>query len=96
MDAEHSGAPKAEELIAEIYGLIAKKREAASLWPLSSDSSSTTAPSRIVMSMEHYRIVQSYRARLGETPDPDLDYLGKYELFGLPVFIDDQIDPRVE
>lgn len=75
----------AEELIADVYGRISRAREAGQ-----------ATPSRIVMSVTNYRLLQSYRARLGETPDPSLDYLGKYELFGLPIFIEEEVDLRVE
>jgi hypothetical protein len=53
-------------------------------------------PVRVVLSMERYKAVQDFRVRLGETPPGLPDYLGKYELFGLTVFIDDRVVCRVE
>lgn len=66
---------KPEEIIAEIWkqrsGLIEKGRQ----------------PERVILSAADYRKVQDYHARLGELPKPDMDYIQKDSLFGIPVFI---------
>ncbi len=73
----HDDEPRAEELIISIYSQIQARREAGE-------------PSgQVVMSLTTYRRIQAYRARLGELPEGREDYLGRYELFGLPVLVDD-------
>lgn len=49
-------------------------------------------PSRVVLSIRHYRTVQSFHASLGELPDPAIDYITRYTIFGLPVFT--EADPN--
>lgn len=79
----HQGDPsgnepplRAEELIAEIYGKITALRE-------------TGRDARaIVLPIHHYRILQEYRAQLGEVREGFVDYLGQYELFGIPIYTD--------
>lgn len=68
---------RAEELIVSIYSQVQELRAAG------------RAPGRVVMSLRSYRRIQEYRAHLGELPDGRPDYLGRYELFGLPVLIDE-------
>jgi hypothetical protein len=53
-------------------------------------------PERIVMSMAAYRAVQDFHARLGELPNPDIDYIRKYRIFGLDIFIDNARSLTVE
>ncbi len=66
----------AHELIAEIYGTISALRE---------DGREATA---IVLPPEHYRILQEYRRRIGSVPEGLPDYLGQYDLFGIPLYTD--------
>ncbi len=54
------------------------------------------SPERVVMSMESYRAIQSYHATLGELPDGAVDYIGKYQIFGLEISIDNGADLRVD
>ncbi|POR04659.1 hypothetical protein AU468_03015 [Alkalispirochaeta sphaeroplastigenens] len=68
--------PRPEEVIAAVYGRISTLREAGK------------TPSSIVLPPALYRIIQDYRARLGESPREVPDYLGKYEMFGLPLYTD--------
>ncbi len=69
-------APRAEEIIAEIYGRVVHVRETGGR---------VTA---IVLPMDLYRTIQEYRSRLGEAPGGFPDYLGKYDLFGVPLYTD--------
>ncbi|MEX2443682.1 MAG: hypothetical protein WD492_08765 [Alkalispirochaeta sp.] len=71
-----SASPRAEEIIAELYGSVARIRETGK---------SVTA---IVLPMSLYRTIQEYRATLGETRQGLPDYLGKYDLFGIPIYTD--------
>ncbi len=68
--------PRAEELILSIYSQMQARHEAGE------------PCGQVVMSVVTYRRIQDYRARLGELPEGREDYLGRYELFGLPVLID--------
>lgn len=68
--------PRAEEIIAELYGSISRVRETGK---------SVTA---IVLPMSLYRVIQDYRGKLGETREGQPDYLGKYDLFGIPIYTD--------
>lgn len=67
---------RAEYIIAEVYGTVRKIRE---------DGRRVYA---IVLPISHYRIIQDYRARLGEVKEGLPDYLGRYELFGIPIYTD--------
>lgn len=71
---------RAEEIIAAVYGHISRLREQGK------------APSAIVIPPGYYRILQDYRARLGDAPQGASDYLGKYELFGIPLYTDNGSD----
>jgi|GEM_PF-998580 len=73
--------PRAEEIIAEIYGTLQKLREGG------------REARAIVLPVTHYRILQNYRATLGDVREGLPDYLGRYELFGVPIYTDsgDQI-----
>ena len=42
----------------------------------------------VVMPANLYRIVQDYRSRLGTVPEGLPDYLGRYDLFGIPIYTD--------
>lgn len=75
--------PRAEELIVEIYRQIQRLRTSGH-------------PTRVVLNRVQYDLLQAYRARLGELPDEQPDYLEKYAVFGLELHIDDCSEPRVE
>lgn len=47
-------------------------------------------PSRLVLSQTNYRKLLNYKSMLGELPKPELDYLQKESLFGIPVYIDNE------
>lgn len=47
-------------------------------------------PDSVILPNPVYRMLQRYRAELGETEIPSLEYLGKYEIFGLPIFTDER------
>ena len=66
---------RAQRTIAEIYGMIARAREEGC------DADGVVVSPRMASELEEYR------ARIGELPDGG-DYLGRHELFGLPVMID--------
>jgi hypothetical protein len=71
-----SEPPRAEEIIAELYGRIARIRE------------NGKTVNAIVLPVALYRLIQEYRGRLGETREGLPDYLGKYDLFGIPIYTD--------
>ncbi|SIQ65454.1 hypothetical protein SAMN05920897_11277 [Alkalispirochaeta americana] len=75
---DHPGdaQPRAEEVIAAVYGRIATLRDQGKV------------PTSIVLPPAVYRLIQDYRAHLGESPQGLPDYLGKYEIFGLPLYTD--------
>ena len=72
-----------EEVLASLWAQILAKRERGE------------EPSRVVMNMATYRRIQRYHAYLGTLPNAELDYIAKYEIFGLPIYIDDHADPAV-
>ncbi len=72
--------PRAEEIIAELYGSISQVRDTGKV---------VTA---IVLPVPTYRILQEYRATLGEIREGLPDYLGKYDLFGIPTYTDGGTD----
>jgi len=45
-------------------------------------------PESIVIPVPLYRLIQKYRATLGEARNEDAEYIGKYQLFGLPILAD--------
>jgi hypothetical protein len=53
-------------------------------------------PRRLVISGLDFKKVQAYKERLGELPNPDMDYLQEESVFGIPVFIEECSPPRVE
>jgi hypothetical protein len=65
---------RAEEIIAGIYARLREVRAAGK------------RPTAIVMPVTMYRTLQAYRAQLGEVRQGLPDYLGKYELFGVPIY----------
>lgn len=76
-----NSSPRAEEIIAEIYGSIHGLRDTG------------REPRAIVLPPSYYRTLQDYRATLGDVREGLSDYLGRYELFGIPIYTDggDQI-----
>lgn len=69
-------APSGPEVVAFVYSLIDRARL------------SGQRPTGVVLPKAWHGAVQRYRAELGELPDGQRDYLGRYELFGLPVLTD--------
>ena len=67
---------EAMRLIAEIYARISEVRDR------------DLQPTKVVLPPRAYRLVQAYRARLGEVAGDLPDYLGRYELFGVPIYSD--------
>ncbi|TVR32907.1 MAG: hypothetical protein EA404_06135 [Spirochaetaceae bacterium] len=53
-------------------------------------------PQRVVLSVQNYRLLQQYHATLGELPNPDIDYITRYTVFDLPVYIDNNVECNVE
>ena len=75
-------AEVAQGIIADVYALIRADRD------------SGLSPVGVVLSPDMHDVIETYRAHLGELPGGD--YLSKYELFGLPIFIEPNIDrPRL-
>jgi hypothetical protein len=75
----HEGAadePRAEEIIVEVYRMLREARARGE------------EPDRVIMDRETYERLQAYRARLGEAPEGKADYLGRYSLFGLEIFVE--------
>ncbi len=64
------------ELIAQVYGRISTLRE---------EGKEAMA---IVLPPHQYRLLQEYRRRIGDVPGGLPDYLGKYDLFGVPLYTD--------
>lgn len=67
---------RAEEIIAAVYARIAALR------------TDGRTPTAIVLPTAQYRTLQRYRSRLGDVPEGRVDYLGRYQLFGLPILCD--------
>jgi len=80
--------PRPEEIIAAI--LAGKQR-------CDADGRS---PKQVILSPGQYRAIQEYRARLGEAPSASLEYLTKYEVFGLEICVEgtrpETEEPHVE
>ncbi len=68
--------PRAEELIA---GILAGKQQCTERGEV---------PKQVILSPGQYRIIQDYRARLGDAPSSSLEYLTKYEVFGLEICVE--------
>jgi hypothetical protein len=75
---------RAEEIIADLWRQIRDIYEAGK------------KPAKVILSPENYRRVQEWHAALGELPDPSRDYISKYSIFHLPVFVDSGAGVRVE
>lgn len=69
-------ALRAEEIIAELYGSISQLRGTGKV---------VTA---IVLPAQMYHTLQEYRGTLGDIREGLPDYLGKYDLFGIPIYTD--------
>ena len=76
--------PRAEELLVEIYR---QKRAAIE---------EGRTPQRVVLNRTQYDVIQAYHARLGEIPEGQSDYIGRYELFDLEICIEGVERPVVE
>ena len=83
-DAEAATGPRPEEILATI---LKAKRDAFD---------AGKALTRIVMPMRYYRALQAYHAGLGEAPFDTFEYLSRYEILGLPIYIDNESDLRIE
>lgn len=67
---------RAEELLVELWKQVLENREKG------------RGAEAVILTPAQYRILQEYRKKLGDLPNPDLDYLTPYTLFNLPIFID--------
>ncbi|MDR1932540.1 MAG: hypothetical protein LBQ57_06950 [Spirochaetales bacterium] len=84
MQEDAPQSPRPEEVIAELWRQIQGARAAGK------------KPEKIILSIENYRTVQAWHAALGELTDPEKDYITRYTIFNLPVFIDPGAGARVE
>jgi hypothetical protein len=75
LDSSSYNDPRA--LIAEVYRQIL----------LLKDSGKT--PQKIFLHASHYQLVKWYRELLGSQQSDFPDYLGEYELFGIPIYAHD-------
>ena len=77
-DTPSAGADEREamRLIADVYARIVEVRDRG------------MQPTKGVLPPRAYKLVQAYRAGLGEVADGLPDYLGRYELFGVPIYSD--------
>lgn len=75
---------RAEELIIEIYRQRSELVEAG------------RRPVRVVMSAEHYQLMQGYRGRLGELASREMDYLDPYRIFDLEICVEEIETPNVQ
>ena len=82
-DERRDDEPRPEEVLASLWAQIVAKRERGE------------EPAQVVLDMATYRRIQRYHAHLGTLPNAELDYIAKYEIFGLPIYIDDNADPAV-
>ncbi|AFG37529.1 hypothetical protein [Spirochaeta africana] len=62
----------AQMLIAEVYARLQRESEPMEF---------------VVLTPEEYRLLQNYRASVGELDKPGMDYLGQYHLFGREIRI---------
>jgi hypothetical protein len=76
--------PRPEEIVAGLWQQIQSLREAGK------------QPEKIIMSTGNYRAVQAWHAALGELSDPTKDYITKYTIFNLPVFIENKTPLTVQ
>lgn len=84
--SEHTTGPAAEaqRLLVQLW----QERQAI--------CTSGRMPQRVVLSMHNYNVLQAYHALLGELPNPNIDYITRYTVFDLPVYIDNCSDCSVE
>lgn len=73
-----------EELIAEIYRQIQIIRE------------NGREPDQVIMSLEHFRLLEWYKSFLGEAEEGKGEYLGEYQIFGLEILIERLPEPLVK
>jgi hypothetical protein len=73
---------RAQQVLVEVWSALSAARDAGE------------APNGVVLSPEDYRAVQHYHAHLGTLPNESLDYIGKYELFGVTVFVEPNAAPQ--
>lgn len=78
------GSPRAEELLLRVWREVTEAR--GSGHPLD----------KVVLTMEEFRRIRDWHARLGELEDTAADYIGEDSLFGLPVFISGASPGRLE
>ena len=74
---------RAQELLVTLWRQISEMRKAGE------------TPVRVVLDPSDYTAIQNYHAHLGTLPNKELDYISKYELFGLPVFVESASAPTV-
>ena len=55
-----------------------------------------TKPTRLVMSAADFEKIREYIARLGDLPNTNMDYLQQEALSGIPVFVDDTREVKIE
>jgi hypothetical protein len=67
---------EAQELIAAVYGQIVTLREQGK------------EAIKIVLPPRQYQVLQEYRRTMGDVPQGLPDYLGRYDLFGIPLYTD--------
>lgn len=70
-------------LVATIYGKIHEIRQAGA-WP-----------GAVVMSLADFKLIAWYRALLGASENATAEYLGDYQIFGLPVYCENVGEPEV-
>jgi hypothetical protein len=75
--------PRAEEIIVEA---LRQKNEILH---------SGGVPRGVVLSRANYERIQRYHAGLGEVTGEVEDYIGKYRLFGMPIYIDNDYECTV-
>jgi hypothetical protein len=82
-DQHQQEEARPEALLAALWSEIRSRRDRGE------------TPELVVLSMENYRKIQRYHAELGTLPNADLDYISRYELFGLPIYVDDAVELEV-
>ncbi len=75
---------RAEELIVEIYRQRSELVEGGQ------------KPVRVVLSVEHYKVLQAYRGQLGEPVSREIDYLDPYRIFDLEICVEEIEIPSVQ
>ena len=82
--SDKSEVDRPEELIVDIY----RQRDEL--------ARSGVTPASVVISIAHYREIQTYHARLGAIAEGKSDYIDRYRLFDLEICIEDIEWPRVQ